>query len=140
MKNRNAKLAALTLIVSSAFIWSALTSKASGPVAEIEAQPRSQTRSQRRAQARKQTAIPEYSKFSHDVPQHKRACDSCHKFPSKNWKEVRKGDEAFPDITDYPAHAACIDCHHQQFFRGAQPAICTVCHMNPGPRDSSRFP
>jgi len=82
----------------------------------------------------------DYSKFSHNTAQHKLACDSCHKFPSANWKSVRAGDAAFPDVTDYPQHPSCIGCHRKQFFSGAQPVICTVCHTNPSPRDSSRHP
>jgi len=68
------------------------------------------------------------------------ACDSCHKVPTANFDKVRTGAAAFPDVTDYPQHPSCIGCHRQQFFTGAQPVICTVCHTNPSPRDSSRHP
>ncbi len=82
-----------------------------------------------------------YSKFSHDVPEHKKKeCAECHKFPSSNWEKVRPEGEAIPDITDYPKHDSCVGCHRQQFFSGPKPAICTNCHTNPGPRDSSRHP
>jgi hypothetical protein len=67
-------------------------------------------------------------------------CSSCHKFPSANWKKVRPADKAFPDITDYPRHESCINCHRRQFFSGTRPAICTICHTNPGPRNSTRHP
>ncbi|MEP7148026.1 MAG: cytochrome c3 family protein [Acidobacteriota bacterium] len=53
---------------------------------------------------------------------------------------MRTGPAAFPDITDYPKHESCLNCHRQQFFRGPTPAICSVCHTNPSPRDSSRHP
>jgi hypothetical protein len=79
-----------------------------------------------------------YAEFPHS--KHKQACNACHKFPSANWKTVRKGDAAFPDITEYPRHESCLSCHRRQFFRGAQPAICTICHTNPSPRDSARHP
>ncbi|MEZ5427076.1 MAG: cytochrome c3 family protein [Pyrinomonadaceae bacterium] len=79
-----------------------------------------------------------YSEFPHD--KHKQSCNSCHKFPSANWKTVRKGDEAFPDITDYPRHESCLKCHRQQFFGSPKPAICSICHTNPSPRNSSRHP
>jgi hypothetical protein len=92
--------------------------------------PRSNTRTPRR----------DYSNFSHKTQAHQKSCDSCHKFPSDNWKEVRKGDAAFADITEYPQHASCVECHRQQFFSGAKPVICSVCHVNPSPRDSTRFP
>lgn len=78
--------------------------------------------------------------FPHDVKEHRQQCDSCHKFPSSNWETVRKKDEAFQDITDYPKHESCVQCHRQQFFKGSPPNMCTVCHTNPGPRDSSRHP
>jgi hypothetical protein len=67
-------------------------------------------------------------------------CSSCHKFPSDNWNKVRAGADAFPDITEYPKHESCLGCHKQQFFRGTPPNICSICHTNPGPRDSSRHP
>ena len=58
----------------------------------------------------------DYSRFSHLTEQHRAACSSCHTFPSKNWKQVRKGDDAFADVTEYPEHQACLSCHRQQFF------------------------
>ncbi|MGB7208518.1 MAG: cytochrome c3 family protein [Pyrinomonadaceae bacterium] len=67
-------------------------------------------------------------------------CNTCHKFPSENWQKVRTGSDAFPDITDYPRHESCVNCHKQQFFKGAKPAICSVCHTNPSPRNSTRHP
>src|SRR5215204_6300222 len=84
-----------------------------------------------------------YSNFSHRVAEHQRqACDSCHKFPSPNWKEVRKGDEAFPDITQYPEHASCLACHRRQFFARERPhpRICSVCHAAATPRVQTRHP
>jgi len=84
-----------------------------------------------------------YSNFSHRVAGHqRRACDSCHKFPSPNWEEVRKSDEAFPDITQYPEHSSCLDCHRRQFFARERPhpRICSVCHAVATPRDQTRLP
>lgn len=85
-------------------------------------------------------ASPSYSRFSHNIPQHKQECSSCHSFPSGNWKTVRKPDEAIPDVTDYPQHSSCLNCHRQQFFSGARPAICSICHINPSPSDGRRHP
>jgi hypothetical protein len=86
----------------------------------------------------------DYSKFSHrtHVTDQKLACDSCHKFPSKNWKEVRKGDDAFPDVTDFPEHQACLQCHRTQFFARERPApvICSNCHVAVTPRNTARYP
>lgn len=80
--------------------------------------------------------------FSHSthVTKQKLACDSCHKFPTKNWKEVRKGDAAFPDVAEFPEHASCLNCHRQQFFARERPApkICLNCHVKATPVDTSR--
>jgi hypothetical protein len=102
---------------------------------EVDAEP-SATPSRRRSPV----MASRYSKFNHSVKAHQMNCKSCHKFPSSNWAKVRTGNDAFPDITDYPKHESCLNCHKQQFFRGNPPAICTICHVSPGPRDSSRFP
>jgi hypothetical protein len=93
---------------------------------------------QRRAQPR-----VVYTDFSHSthVTRQKLTCDSCHKFPSANWKAVRKGDAAFPDIAEFPQHAACLNCHRQQFFARERPApkICSNCHVAVTPRNTVRF-
>ena len=81
-----------------------------------------------------------YSEFAHSTKAHQMDCASCHKFPSKNWNIVRTGDSAYPDITEYPEHSSCIRCHTQQFFRGARPVICSVCHTAASPRNSTRHP
>lgn len=61
--------------------------------------------------------------------------------PSKNWKEVRQGDEAFADVTDFPEHSSCLNCHRKQFFTRERPApvICSNCHIKSSPRDNSRY-
>lgn len=76
-----------------------------------------------------------YSKFSHATDKHKGACDSCHKIPTTNWQKVR----GFPDVADYPGHESCVSCHRAQFFKGARPPICSVCHSKVSPRDDARF-
>lgn len=85
----------------------------------------------------------DYSQFSHSthVTQQKLACDSCHKFPTKNWKDVRKGDAAFEDVAEFPEHSSCLNCHRQQFFARERPApaICSNCHVKVSPRDTTRF-
>lgn len=90
---------------------------------------------------KKQTQKPKFTDFSHSVRQHSNlACSSCHKFPSGNWKSVRKKTEAFPDVTEYPKHESCLSCHRQQFFGSAKPTICSICHTNPSPNNSTRHP
>jgi hypothetical protein len=100
------------------------------------AQKKKATRTKpRRTSTRTQPA--RYSEFPHS--KHRMRCDSCHKFPSPNWKTVRS-ENAFPDITDYPRHESCLNCHRQQFFKGAKPAICTVCHVTGTPQGAPRHP
>lgn len=77
----------------------------------------------------------DYTKFSHATPKHKSACNTCHKIPTKGWTKASD----FPDITDYPDHEACVSCHRAQFFRGARPPICSVCHSKTSPRDEVRY-
>jgi hypothetical protein len=67
----------------------------------------------------------DYSKFSHSTPKHRATCNTCHRIE-------------FPDINDYPSHDACVSCHRPQFFRGAKPPICSVCHSKTSPRDDVR--
>lgn len=86
------------------------------------------------------TRKDKYSSFDHATKAHKQDCGACHNFPSANWDKVRDSKTAFADITDYPKHESCLKCHQQQFFRGAKPAICSICHTDPGPRDSTRHP
>lgn len=106
--------------------------------AEPSQTPRPRARTQTRQRQPQRTRFTE---FSHSIRAHRQSCNSCHKFPTANWRRVRKGNAAFPDVTDYPGHASCINCHRQQFFgAGPRPAICTICHTNPGPRNSARHP
>ena len=85
-----------------------------------------------------------YTSFSHatHITKEKLACGACHKFPTANWKDVRKGDAAFPDIAEFPKHATCLDCHRPQFFARERPAprICSNCHVKGTPKDTTRYP
>lgn len=82
-----------------------------------------------------------YNNFVHNIAAHRQSCNSCHKTPTgfSNAETLSGEDYKYPDITDYPDHDACISCHRQQFFRGARPAICSVCHTKVSPRDEARF-
>jgi hypothetical protein len=108
----------------------------------VEPQRRAPFRRQQKRAATKPPRI-DYSRFSHvtHVTTQKLACDSCHKFPTKNWKEVRKGDAAFPDVAEFPEHSSCLNCHRQQFFAHERPApaICSNCHVKVTPRYTARF-
>src|SRR2546423_1731975 len=104
----------------------------------VEPAPQARARTERRTRP----ARVDYTHFSHRTGQHQLACDTCHKFPSANWPQVRKKDEAFPDITEYPEHQSCLRCHRQQFFARERPApaICSVCHVASSPRNTTRYP
>ena len=78
----------------------------------------------------------DYSKFSHNTKKHQAACNTCHKIPTPSWQQT----STYPDITDYPGHDACVSCHRPQFFKGAKPVICSVCHVKTSPRDEARLP
>lgn len=77
------------------------------------------------------------NEFFHSTAAHKKLdCGSCHKTPTANSVSAR----GFPDVADYPGHASCVQCHRSDFFQGNNPAICTICHTAPSPRNGTRFP
>lgn len=124
------------------FVSPRLVSTAAESKTEAEEQgsiPRGQ---RRRAQNVKRTTRVDYANFSHRTKEHQKTCSECHKFPSKNWKEVRKADAAFADVTEFPEHSACLGCHREQFFARERPAprICSNCHIQISPRNTVRFP
>jgi len=81
------------------------------------------------------TARIDYSQFSHATKQHQDSCRTCHKVPTPEWQKTSE----FPDVVDFPDHDACVRCHRPQFFKGAQPVICSDCHRKTSPRDAARF-
>lgn len=127
----------LAIIVSSS-----VASHAAHLAFDLRAQAQRQRPLKNRAPASKKPRI-DYSKFSHSthLGSQKLACESCHKFPTSNWKEVRKGDAAFADVAEFPEHSTCLNCHRTQFFARERPApaICSNCHVNVTPRDTTRF-
>lgn len=125
------------LLVAGAMVSGFIVSRSGIPTAAAQAKPAATPRSKSPTRARRP---PKFSNFRHDVKAHKMDCAKCHKFPSDNWKKVRAEANAFPDITDFPKHASCVSCHRREFFRGSPPAICSICHTNPSPRNSSRHP
>jgi hypothetical protein len=133
MKRRTLTLALVLLATIAGVVCARVSSSAAG-----EPQRRRST-TRRRPPA--QRPRDNYTNFTHTTAaHHKDSCDSCHKSPSDNWAQARDASSAFPDITDYPEHDSCLRCHRQQFFRGARPAICTVCHTIVSPRSGARNP
>jgi hypothetical protein len=125
------RVAAFLLFVgSSAIIF--LPSRAASLAIFNSTPQQHRTTSRQRRPTRAVTNAParDYSHFWHSSAAHaRRDCASCHPIASF----------AKPDITDFPDHPACVECHRQQFFRGARPTICSDCHLAVSPRTGARF-
>jgi Class III cytochrome C family len=124
MKSKTLKVIGFLLPATGLVLWIS--------IADVTAQRR---RPSQRTTPSTRTAAIDYSKFSHATNKHQAACNTCHKVPTPTWQKTK----THPDVTDYPGHAACVSCHRAQFFKGAQPAICTVCHTRVSPRDDARL-
>lgn len=102
-------------------------------------QQRQKPRGRPNTQRSSRPGARDYSKFSHLShlpPRRQLACSSCHEIPTPGSVKVR----GYMDVADYPGHDSCVQCHRQQFFSGARPTICTICHTRVSPRDDARFP
>ncbi len=147
-KNRIAEVRVAAFVVflcliAAGSLYPSLTAKTLGVKAETKsfAEPEPLVTPVRRNRSKRSAPRPaKYSEFPHGLKAHGLSCNSCHKFPSGNWKTVKRKDAPFPDITDFPSHESCLKCHRQQFFKGNPPKICSICHTNPGPRNSLRLP
>ena len=137
---RTIALVLFSLFALAALVAPRFISTATGASTEPEAQARA--RQQRRRGGATRPARIDYTHFSHRTKEHQLTCDNCHKFPSANWQQVRKKDDAFPDVTEYPEHQSCLRCHREQFFARERPApaICSVCHVANSPRNTTRYP
>jgi hypothetical protein len=87
-----------------------------------------------------------YSRFKHEdhrPPVAKLDCSNCHIIPSPAEPDAVAA-KTKPSIKGYPYHDSCVQCHRQEFFKGASPQICTVCHTRSSPRltahDMQAFP
>jgi hypothetical protein len=128
------RVAALIVVLAFAPLWLARTT-----TSRVGAEPQRRSR-----QSPRRAAAPriDYTNFSHATAEHQKACDTCHKFPSKNWQNVRAKSDAFADVSEYPEHSSCLSCHRQQFFARERPVpkICAICHVNATPRNTLRWP
>ena len=132
MKRRIITLFILAPLIAALFVYPRWSSTAVESNAPQQSRPRWR---RTRPPASRTTPARDYSKFSHASASHRRKqCSACHETPTANWREVR----GFPDVADYPSHASCIECHRQQFFTGARPSICTICHTRVSPREDAR--
>src|SRR5687767_11655422 len=83
------------------------------------------------------SAAQQRDRFSHATAAHKKLdCASCHKVPTSNWVAAR----GYPDVAQFPGHAACASCHRRDFFIGNRPTFCAGCHTSAGPRSAPLFP
>ncbi|MDT4956056.1 MAG: Class cytochrome family [Acidobacteriota bacterium] len=87
-----------------------------------------------------------YSRFKHEdhrAPVAKLNCADCHAINSPTDPDAVTAATK-PGVKGYPYHDSCVQCHRQQFFKGASPAICNVCHTRSSPRltahDMDPFP
>ena len=105
------------------------------PNARLQSKPEKRTKRTKRSRPEAKPTR-DYSTFSHRSDKHKSlVCNACHKAPTANWLAA----SAFPDVADYPSHEACTRCHRTEFFRGAKPLICSICHTKVSPRGRERF-
>lgn len=143
MKHRIITLTILSAAALALFVIPRLAPAASASGVEPQRRRARQGARQGRQPRRAPTRGQRYNfgEFTHRSPRHAAlGCAECHTVPTGNWTGARERGEVFPDVTDYPDHPACIRCHQQQFFSGARPVICTICHTNVSPRDGTRFP
>lgn len=81
-----------------------------------------------------------YSRFRHEdhrAPVAKLDCADCHAINSPTEPDSISAATK-PSVKGYPYHDSCVRCHRQEFFKGASPAICTVCHTRSSPRLTAR--
>jgi len=81
-----------------------------------------------------------YSRFKHEdhrAPVAKLDCADCHAIPNAAAPDAIAAATK-PGIKGYPYHDSCVRCHRQQFFQGASPPICNVCHTRSSPRLTAR--
>jgi hypothetical protein len=70
-------------------------------------------------------------------PVSKLKCTSCHTITSPARPDAISAATK-PGIVGYPYHDSCVGCHRQEFFKGAAPPICTICHTRSSPRLTAR--
>jgi hypothetical protein len=139
MKRRTVTLVILLLLSSLTFVYPRLATSFASLKPGIEPQRRGQTGRRARRPARPARPRIDYSRFNHNRPEHRQqSCDSCHTVWAIEEKTQEMTSDSL-DIKDYPEHESCLDCHRQQFFKGARPVICSNCHNVVSPRSDARF-
>jgi hypothetical protein len=69
--------------------------------------------------------------FSHLSKTHQaiKTCSTCHTMPTSNWVAAR----GFPDVAQFPGHAACFSCHTSSVLTSNKPTFCLNCHTSVAP-------
>jgi hypothetical protein len=113
----------------------------------VEAQARRQQKrsrpkpkSEAQTQLKIASSITGFRHESHRAPTAKLICADCHTIPSRQAPdEISAATKS--TIKGYPYHDSCLECHRRtppQFFSGAAPDICSVCHTRSSPRLTAR--
>ena len=148
MTTRRKVIIAVVVAMTSTFC---LYHKASSTVAQ-KAQARHQLRSRPKpktkiaARATTNLSSAGFKHEDHRWPKTKLNCSDCHTIVSLDAPDAVAAATK-TTIKGYPYHDSCLECHRTtapQFFRGAAPTICTVCHTRSNARltkdDMNRFP
>jgi hypothetical protein len=143
-RHRVVALMILFLLLALLFFYPHASSNAFGPTPQAR---RSQPQGGRRRPPAPQPQTgrtgggrTNYARFrheSHRPPAAKLDCNDCHAIRSAAAPDrITAATNASAD--GYPYHDSCVQCHRQQFFVGAAPSICTVCHTRSSPRLTAR--
>ena len=75
--------------------------------------------------------------FSHSSKTHQaiKSCSTCHLMPTNNWMTAR----AFPDVSQFPGHAACFSCHTSSVLTSGKLTFCLNCHTSVAPGRAPLF-
>jgi hypothetical protein len=117
--------------------------RASSTAVEPQQRGQQQQQNRRRPRASAQTVTKgrrDYSRFKHEdhrLPVAKLDCSNCHAIQSPSAPDTIAAATK-PSVEGYPHHDSCVRCHRPQFFKGASPLICTVCHTRASPRLTAR--
>jgi hypothetical protein len=140
------RMIALTIfcaLFSLPFLYARTSSTAVEPLQQgrrRSSQNRRRTTTRPQPQAMSRRGARNYSRFKHEdhrQPVAKLDCADCHTIPLPSAPD-QIAAATKPSIDGYPYHDSCVRCHRQQFFKGASPAICTVCHTRATPRLTAR--
>jgi hypothetical protein len=135
MRVRLVIILVFTALAAAGYLFPRVALNASGEAYQQGNRKKRAGRTARTNQSNRRNPAKDYSEFSHRTAKHQGDCNTCHKAPTANWQSAA----GFPDVADFPTHASCVGCHRAEFFKGARPVICSICHTKVSPRDGARF-